>query len=93
MLIGAAGLLGAPNTSTDSARYAWDGAGEDPNKPRMASERSRATRSAVRAEQAAAQDGVETDHEARLNRSIVICRGCLPQQPQAEDKRLAKATD
>ncbi len=82
-----------PDPAFKPARYAWDGAGEDPNKPRMASERSRATRSAVRSEQAAAQDGVETDHDARLNRSIVICKGCLPQQPRAEDKRLAKATD
>ncbi len=82
-----------PDPAFKPARYAWDGAGEDPNKPRMASERSRATRSAARSEQAEARDGIEVDHEARLNRSIVICKGCLPQQPPSEDKRLAKAID
>jgi hypothetical protein len=87
------------------ARYAWDGAGEDPNQPRSGP--SRATRAAASSErnrsQAGlqpyskegwqAQDGIEAEHDARVNRSLVICQGCLRPQPQVEDSRLAKATD
>jgi len=89
------------------ARYAWDGAGEDPNQPRSVPGPSRATRSATASEhnrsQAGlqpyskewwqAQDGIEAEQDARVNRSLVICQGCLRQQPQPEDARLAKATD
>ncbi len=86
------------------ARYAWDGAGEDPNRPRLASQ---PTRTAARSErnrvQAGvqpyskewwqAQDGIEAEQDARVNRSLVICQGCLRPPPWAEDSRLAKATD
>ncbi|MDD1517052.1 MULTISPECIES: hypothetical protein [Bradyrhizobium] len=76
------------------ARYAWDGAGEDPNRPRAASQ---PTRTAVRSErnraQAEAQDGIEAEQDVRVNRSLVICQGCLRPPPQAEESRLAKATD
>jgi hypothetical protein len=89
------------------ARYAWDGAGsEDPNQPRSASTPSRATRAAAteRSKSQAglqpyskewwqAQDGIEAEQDAKVNRSLVICQGCLPQKPQAEDPRLAKASD
>lgn len=85
------------------ARYAWDGAGEDPNHPRAGSEpRRTAARSERNRSQAVqpyskewwqAQDGVEVEQEARVNRSLVICQGCLRLQQQPEDSRLAKATD
>jgi len=96
-------------TSSDPAfkpaRYAWDGAGEDPNQPRSA--QSRATRAAANSERTNAQaglapyskewwqvqDGIEAEQDARVNRSLVICRGCLPAQQKPEDSRLAKATD
>lgn len=85
------------------ARYAWDGAGEDPNRPRASqpswtagrSERNRSQADAQPSskERWQAQDGIEAEQEARVNRSLVICQGCLRPQPQAEDSRLAKATD
>ncbi|QPF94941.1 hypothetical protein [Bradyrhizobium commune] len=90
-----AGCAMAPQThlAADSAfkpaRYAWDGAGEDPNLPRSVSEPSRAARVAART----APDGVDTDQDARVNRSLVICQGCLRPKPQPEDSRLAKAAD
>lgn len=89
------------------ARYAWDGAGgEDPNHPRAA-QPSQATRTAAiseRAERQArlqpyskewwqAQDGIEAEQDAKVNRSLVICKGCLRPKQQAEDSRLAKAAD
>jgi hypothetical protein len=85
-------------------RYAWDGAGEDPNQPRSASEPTRATAASERNRSQAglqpyskewwqAQDGIEAEQDARVNRSLVICQGCLRQQPQPEDARLAKASD
>ena len=70
------------------ARYAWDGAGENPNQPRAA-EPSRATRIAAKPE----HDGIEADQDGAVNRSLVICQGCLRPKPQLEDSRLAKASD
>ncbi|OAE98599.1 hypothetical protein AYJ54_34175 [Bradyrhizobium centrolobii] len=95
----------APDSAFEPARYAWDGAGEDPNQPR--SEPSRTMRAAARSErnnsQAGlqpyskewwqAQDGNEAEQDARVNRSLVICQGCLRPQQQPEDARLAKAAD
>jgi len=87
------------------ARYAWDGAGENPNQPRAAAGASRATRAAAERSRSQAglqpyskewwqaQDGIEAEQDARVNRSLVICQGCLHTQPQAEDSRLAKASD
>ncbi|UWU89498.1 hypothetical protein [Bradyrhizobium sp. CB1015] len=83
------------------ARYAWDGTGEDPNRPRAASQPTRtAARNRAQADAQPsskewwqAQDGIEAEQDARVNRSLVICQGCLRPQPQAEDSRLAKATD
>ncbi|MGT2438480.1 hypothetical protein ACU4GH_24970 [Bradyrhizobium betae] len=87
------------------ARYAWDGAGDNPNQPRSASGSSRAARAASgrNTSQAGlqpyskewwqAQDGIEAEHDARVNRSLVICQGCLGPQRPPEDARLAKATD
>ncbi len=71
------------------ARYAWDGAGEDPNQPRSHPEPARAVRAAARA----GRDGTVADQDARVNRSLVICQGCLRPDPQQDDSRLAKATD
>lgn len=71
------------------ARYAWDGAGQDPNQPRSASEPSRSKGVAA----AFDQDGIDAEQDAKVNRSLVICQGCLRTQPQPEDSRLAKATD
>jgi hypothetical protein len=90
-----------------SARYAWDGAGKDPNQPRTAAQPSRATRTAAASERAKSQagpqpyskewwqtqDGIEAEQDAKVNRSLVICQGCLPAKPQPEDSRLAKAAD
>ncbi len=95
----------APNPAFKPARYAWDGAGENPNQPRSAS--SRAMRAAAAADRTRSQaglqpysrewwqvqDGIEAEQDARVNRSLVICQGCLRQQPQPEDSRLAKASD
>jgi len=86
------------------ARYAWDGAGEDPNQPRSAPRVTRAAAASERNPSQAglapyskewwqAQDGIEAEQDARVNRSLVICQGCLRPQPQPEDSRLAKATD
>jgi hypothetical protein len=89
------------------ARYAWDGAGQDPNQPRSASGPSRSTRAAAASERSKSQaglqpysrewwqarDGIEAEQDAKVNRSLVICHGCLRTQPQPEDSRLAKATD
>jgi hypothetical protein len=75
------------------ARYAWDGAGQDPNQPRSASASSRAMRTAERPARDNAQDDIDADLDAKVNRSLVICQGCLRQQPQPEDSRLAKASD
>ncbi|MDA9464944.1 hypothetical protein [Bradyrhizobium sp. CCBAU 53415] len=86
------------------ARYAWDGAGQDPNQPRASSQPTRtAARSERNRPQAGvqpsskewwqAQDGIEAEQDARVNRSLLICHGCLHPQPQAEDSRLAKASD
>jgi hypothetical protein len=87
------------------ARYAWDGAGEDPNQPRSVSAPSHATRAAASERSSSqaglqpyskewwqAQDGIDVDQDARVNRSLVICQGCLRAQ-QGEDSRLAKAAD
>lgn len=86
------------------ARYAWDGAGEDPNRPRAALRSTRTAAASERRRSQAglqpyskewwqAQDSTEAEQDARVNRSLVICRGCLRQQPQAENSRLARATD
>jgi len=89
----------APDPAFKPARYAWDGAGEDPNQPRSASGPSRATRAAAASERSPSQaglprDGIEGEQDARVNRSLVICQGCLRQQPQQpEDSRLARATN
>ncbi|QQO11613.1 hypothetical protein JJB99_19015 [Bradyrhizobium diazoefficiens] len=97
----------APDPAFRPARYAWDGAGEDPNQPRSASGlSSRAARGSGaernRAEAGLqpssgewwhAQDGMADEQEARVNRSLVICQGCLRPQPQPEDSRLAKASN
>jgi hypothetical protein len=69
------------------ARYAWDGAGQDPNRPRSSAGPAHTPASRQ------AQDGIEADQDARVNRSLVICQGCLHRQPQPEDARLAKAAD
>jgi len=70
------------------ARYAWDGAGENPNQPRAA-EPARVTRTAAKPE----RDEGDADQDAKVNRSLVICQGCLRPKPQPEDSRLAKAAD
>lgn len=86
------------------ARYAWDGGGENPNQPRSASRAARGAAAAERNRSQAglapyskewwqAQDGIEAEQDARVNRSLVICQGCLRPQQQAEDSRLAKAAD
>jgi len=96
----------APDPASKPARYAWDGAGQDPNQPRSPGP-SRAMRTAASPEktgsQAAfqpyskewwqAQDGIEAAQDARVNRSLVICQGCLSSQKPPEDSLLAKATD
>lgn len=93
----------APDPAFKPARYAWDGAGEDPNQPRSASTPSRATTAERNRAQAGlqpyskewwrAQDGMADEQEARVNRSLVICQGCLRPQPRPEASRLAKASD
>ncbi|MEY9885370.1 hypothetical protein [Bradyrhizobium sp. USDA 329] len=86
------------------ARYAWDGAGEDPNRPRATSQPTRTAAHSERNKSQAgiqpyskewwqAQDGIEAEQDAKVNRSLVICQGCLRQPPQPEDSRLAQATD
>lgn len=96
----------APDPAFKPARYAWDGAGEDPNQPRSTSAPSRAAHATGAERNRAqaglqpysrewwhAQDGMADEQEARVNRSLVICQGCLRPQPQPEDSRLAKASD
>ena len=90
-----AGCAAAPQArlATDSdfrpAHFAWDGAGEDPNQPKLASEPLRTTR-AARSDRA--QNVGEADEDAQLNRSLVICKGCLRQQP-TEETKFARASD
>ncbi|MCK1622638.1 hypothetical protein IVA98_05140 [Bradyrhizobium sp. 160] len=105
-----AGCAAAPQAHLTSdpafkpARYAWDGAGEDPNRPHAASgptrtaarsqhDRSHAGLQPYSKEWWQAQEGSDAEQDARVNRSLVICRGCLRSQPQPEESRLAKATD
>lgn len=76
----------APDPAFKPARYAWDGAGENPNQARSAARR---TYTAARPE----SDGVDADQDAKVNRSLVICQGCLPAKPQPDESRLAKAAD
>jgi len=93
----------APDPAFKPARYAWDGAGEDPNRPHAASRPRTAVRSERDNSQAGlqphskewwqAQDGSDAEQDARVNRSLVICQGCLRPPQQPEDSRLAKATD
>lgn len=94
----------APDPAFKPARYAWDGAGEDPNQRHSASGPSRAARAAGAERDRAqaglqprelwhAQDGMADEQEAWVNRALVICQGCLRPQPQPEDSRLAKASD
>ena len=91
----------APDPAFKPARYAWDGAGEDPNRPHAASQptraaernRSQAELQPPSKERWQAQGGSEAELDARVNRSLVICQGCIRPQPQAEDSRLAKASD
>lgn len=94
----------ASTSAFKPARYAWDGAGENPNQPRAASRKTRAAATSEHSGSQAglapyskewwhAQDGIEAEQDARVNRSLVICQGCLRPQPQAEDSRLAKATE
>ena len=104
-----AGCAAAPQAQLASdpafapARYAWDGAGHDPNHPepgtshrawaaaRSDQDKSVATLQPYSKEWRQAPDGIE-DQDAQVKRSLVICKGCLP--PQAsEDARLAKAAD
>ncbi|WP_234684089.1 hypothetical protein [Bradyrhizobium monzae] len=80
----------ASDPAFKSTRYAWDGAGQDPNQPRSTVGPSRATRTAARPPE---DDGIEAEQDAKVNRSLVICQGCLPAKPQPEDSRLAKAAD
>lgn len=81
-----------PDPAFRSARYAWDGAGTDPNQPGAASGPAR-TAASERTKWQAQDDGIEAQQDAKVNRSLVICQGCLGAQPQAEDSRLAKAND
>jgi hypothetical protein len=98
----------ASDAGLTPARYAWDGAGEDPNHPRTVP--SRATRATGASDRNRSQaglqpyskewwqaqdgikDGLEDEQDARVSRSLVICQGCL-RAPQSEDARLAKAAD
>ncbi|WFU37645.1 hypothetical protein QA640_24590 [Bradyrhizobium sp. CB82] len=92
----------APDPVSAPARYAWDGAGEDPNQPKPAHTSRTAARAGQDKSVAAlqpyskkgwrAQDGIEADQESQVKRSLVICKGCLRPQPD-EDSRLAKAAD
>ena len=96
----------ASDPAVAPARYAWDGAGDDPNQPRLASEPSRTTRTAGRSsgdkstaelqpdseESWQTRDHIEAEQDARVNRALAICRGCLRPQ-QSEDARLAKSAD
>ncbi|MBK3663224.1 hypothetical protein JJE66_18610 [Bradyrhizobium diazoefficiens] len=79
----------SPDPAFKPARYAWDGAGENPNQPRSNPGPSRATHVAAQSE----RDGIEADQDAKVNQSLVICQGCLRAKPQPEDSRLAKAAD
>ena len=81
------------------ARYAWDGAGEDPNQPRSGAPRAKAAAPTppLRAQRSQAglqpyskewwqaQDGIEAEQDAKVTRSLVICQGCLRPQPQSEE--------
>lgn len=82
----------AADPTARPARFAWDGAGEDPNRPRTSAAPSRAARTAAKPPQD--RDGVDAEQDAQLSRSLVICKGCIRQQPQpSDDARLAKASD
>lgn len=96
-----------PDPAFRPSRYAWDGAGENPNQPRSGASSASAVR--VASERAVAQtdgrfsstprrraqDGTEADdQDARVNRALVICHGCIAPPPAPrEEARLAKAAD
>ncbi|MBR0828286.1 hypothetical protein JQ596_22375 [Bradyrhizobium manausense] len=82
----------AADPAARPARFAWDGGGEDPNRPRISAETSRAARTAAKPSQDGT--GLDDEHDAQLSRSLVICKGCLRPQPQpSDDARLAKASN
>jgi hypothetical protein len=97
-----AGCAAAPQAQLSAdpafqpARYAWDGAGQDPNHPRLAAGPSRAARSAPQAElarSAPSDDDAAADADEQLKQSLVICNGCLRPQPRTEDARVARVAD
>jgi hypothetical protein len=78
------------------ARYAWDGAGQDPNHPRLAAGPPHTTRSVAKSElpvPAPSEDDAATEADMQLKQSLVICKGCLRPQLPAEDARVARAAD
>lgn len=92
----------AYNSSPQAPRYAWDGAGEDPDGPKLSQAPRAAAAKRARAEPArepadelssvgTGQDRADLDEaarDARLSRALVICRGCLRQQDS--DERMAQ---
>jgi hypothetical protein len=78
------------------AHYAWDGAGQDPNRPRLAAGPSHVVRSAITsdiAKSGLSEDDAAADADEQLKQSLVICKGCLRPQPLADDARVARAAD
>lgn len=80
-------------------QYAWDGLGQNPNRPRShrvsrqsstLAQDSNLQREAVLAELRpysaewwVVHDEIETDREAKIARKLVICHGCIRSESQA----------
>jgi hypothetical protein len=81
--------------STKTRQIAWDGLGQDPNRPRRAGKHVQVSSveddAVSKREQVMASlrpysaawwvvhDEIEADQNSRLARKLVICRGCLDQ--------------
>ena len=89
-----------PERSPKSQKFAWDGSGLDPNRPRIkvkrvsipadddsANQKRQEVFSSLRPYSAAwwaVRDEIEADHDKRLARKLVICSGCLHGTPLDE---------
>jgi hypothetical protein len=86
----------ADDPAFQPARYAWDGAGQDPNRPQLAAGPSLGVRSAIMSDvvkPGQSEDDAAATADTQLKQSLVICKGCLRPQPPAEDARVARAAD
>jgi hypothetical protein len=72
--------MNAPS-STGPRTFAWDGAGEDPNRPQPKRQRVATPRVA---QGMSGEQEPTADEDSALARKLAICRGCLSPSETAE---------